>query len=45
MDWESKSLDWTDYSLGRYHYKQRETTVATKLAANEVGWRFQTLLK
>jgi hypothetical protein len=45
MDWESRSLDWTDRNFGSFRYGLRETTVATKLATNEVRSKLGALLK
>jgi hypothetical protein len=45
MDWECKSLDWTDRDFQNFRYGQRETTVVTKLAINEVNSNFGFLLK
>lgn len=45
MDWECKSLDWTDRDFESFRYGLRETTVVTKLAINEVNSKFGGLLE
>ena len=45
MDWECRSLDWTDRDFENFRYGLRETTVVTKLAINEVNSRFGGLLE
>ena len=44
MDWESKSLDWTDRDFESFRYGLRETTVVTKLATTEVNSKFGGLV-
>jgi hypothetical protein len=34
MDWECRSLDWTDRDFENFRYGLRETTVVTKLEVN-----------
>jgi hypothetical protein len=45
MDWECRSLDWTDRDFENFRYGLRETTVVTKLAINEVNSKFRGLLE
>lgn len=45
MDWECKSLDWTDRNFENFRYGLRETTVVTKLAIDEVNSKFGGLLE
>ena len=45
MDWERKSLDWTDRDLDTFRYGLRETTVVTKLAINEANSKVGGLLE
>lgn len=45
MDWECKSLDWTDRDFESFRYGLRETTVVTKLAITEVNSKFGGLLE
>ena len=45
MDWERKSLDWTDRDLDSFRYGLRETTLVTKLAINEANSKVGGLLE
>jgi hypothetical protein len=44
MDWECKSLDWTDHDFRKFRYSLGESTVLTKFPPNKVASKSGGLL-
>lgn len=45
MDWECKSLDWTDHDFRKFRYGLGESTVLTKFPPNKVASKSGGLLE